>query len=499
MNEAHRRLAAPETIQIKEEEGRELTTVAEVNMKAEPRLLRSALLIVDDDTEIREQMKWALANIYEIIQAGDRPSAVALAQREHPGLVTLDLGLPPHQDDVTEGLLALEEILMADPLTKVIVVTGNSDRAHALKAVQMGAYDYIQKPVQLKVLKVILERATYLSSLEQESRALVERTARATTSEIVGASAPIQKLRSTIRQIAGSDISVLILGESGTGKELVARAIHQQSGRKDGPFVAIDCGAIPDTLLESELFGHEKGAFTGAHVQRKGRIESAQGGTLFLDEIGELAPLLQVKLLRFLQEHQIERVGGREKLPVNVRVVAATNSDLETARKTGTFREDLYYRLCVLTITLPPLRERDGDVQVLAQVFLHRYATQAQRNVTGFTKQALRTIEIYSWPGNIRELENRIKRAVIMTQGRLLTCEDLDLRSCDVAKAGMSLKEVRETLERGMILSALTRHRGNMTKTAEELGITRPTLYDLMSKLTIRVTQTGEEEQRAKP
>ena len=284
-------------------------------MKAEPHLIRLKLLLVDDDTEIQEQMKWALADKYEIIQAGDRPAAVALAQREHPGLVTLDLGLPPHQDDATEGLLALEEILMADPLTKVIVVTGNSDRVHALKAVQMGAYDYIQKPVQLEVLKVILERATFLFSLARESRVLLEGLARTTTGEIVGVSAAIQKLRNTIRQIAGSDISVLILGENGTGKELLARAVHQQSERKEGPFVAIDCGAIPDTLLESELFGHEKGAFTGAHVQRKGRIESAQGGTLFLDEIGELSPALQVKLLRFLQEHQIERVGEERSFP----------------------------------------------------------------------------------------------------------------------------------------------------------------------------------------
>ena len=363
----------------------------------------------------------------------------------------------------------------------------------------MGAYDYIQKPVQLEVLKVILERATFLFSLARESRVLLEGIARTTTGEIVGVSAAIQKLRNTIRQIAGSDISVLILGENGTGKELLARAVHQQSERKEGPFVAIDCGAIPDTLLESELFGHEKGAFTGAHVQRKGRIESAQGGTLFLDEIGELSPALQVKLLRFLQEHQIERVGGREKLPVNVRVVAATNSNLETARKTGAFREDLYYRLCVLTLTLPPLRERDGDVQVLAQVFLHRYATQARRNITGFTEQALRMLESYSWPGNVRELENRIKRAVVMAQGCLLTSEDLDLQYCDVAKAGKSLKGARETLERDMIQRALIRNKENVTKAAEELGITRPTLYDLMSKLTMRVTQTGEEEQRAKP
>lgn len=468
-------------------------------MKAEPCLLRSVLLLVDDDTEIREQMKWALAHKYEIIQAGDRPSAVALAQREHPRLVTLDLGLPPHQDDATEGLLALEEMLMVDPLTKVIVITGNSDHAHALKAVQMGAYDYIQKPVQLEVLKVILERAMYLSSLEQENRVLLESAGRTTTSEIVGASAPMQKLCSTIRQIAGSDFPVLILGESGTGKELVARVIHQQGERKEGPFVAIDCGAIPDTLLESELFGHEKGSFTGAHMQRKGRIESAQGGTLFLDEIGELSTVLQVKLLRFLQEHQIERVGGREKLSVNVRVVAATNSDLEMAMKAGTFREDLFYRLCVLPITLPPLRQRNGDVQVLAQVFLHRYAPQAQRNITGFTKEALRTFEHYRWPGNVRELENRIKRAVTMAQGCLLTCEDLDLLPCDGAKAGKSLKEAREMLERDMIQSALIRHKGNMTKTAEELGITRPTLYDLMSKLTISAIQTGEEEKRAKP
>ncbi len=443
------------------------------------------LLIVEDDAEIREQMKWALMSEYHILEAGDRVSAVNIVLAKHPQLVTLDLGLPPHPDEAGEGCATLEELLAIDPLIKIIVVTGNSERSNALKAIGLGAYDFIHKPVQLDILRVILQRASYLSNIERENRNLLEQEPACAFQGILGSSPVMQKVFDTVRRVASSDIPVLINGPSGSGKELVARAIHRQSQRRAGPFVAINCGAIPESLLESELFGHEKGAFTGAHAQRKGRIEAAEGGTLFLDEIGDLSAALQVKLLRFLQEHQLERVGGRETISVDTRVIAATNIDLQKSISEGRFREDLYYRLCGVILTLPPLREREGDVELLASAFLKQYADEHKKKIRGFTRQALEGIKRYSWPGNVRQLEYCVQRAVIMAQGAMITWEELALPSEPAGTEPSSLKKVREEAEKTLIRQTLAKHNGNITKTATELGISRPTLHGLLAKYAL--------------
>jgi two-component system, NtrC family, response regulator len=447
---------------------------------------KEKLLIVEDDLELRTQMKWGLGRDHEILLAEDRTGAIEIFKSEHPYVVTLDLGLPPRPAGVEEGFLTLSQILEQESLAKVIVITGQNEKQHALSAIGNGAYDFLAKPVDLEELRVILVRAFHVSRIERENRELQKKVGSETFAEILGTSPRMQKVFETIRKVATTDTPVLIVGESGTGKELTARAIHSRSARKQGPFVAIDCGAIPDNLLESELFGHEKGAFTGAHIQRKGRIEAAQGGTLFLDEIGELSPRLQVKLLRFLQEQRIERVGGREGIHIDARVLAATNTDLEQALKDGRFREDLYYRLGVVVISMPPLRERDGDVLLLARAFLQRYATENKKVTMSFTPQALRAIERHSWPGNIRELENRIKRAVIMADTRKVTPADLELTSPYAGYEGRGLKEAREALERDMVQRAIERNRGNLTIVASELGISRPSLYDLIDKLGIQ-------------
>jgi two-component system NtrC family response regulator len=443
------------------------------------------LLIVEDDEEIRTQMKWALAQDYEVCLAEDRQSAMEVLKRERPPVMTLDLGLPPHPREVTEGFNLLSEALQLDTLTKVIVITGQTERTHALQAVGQGAYDFLCKPVQLGELKGILNRAFYIAQLEREHRGWQQQANDGSFAGMVGASPQMQEVFAMIRKVAAAEVPVLINGESGTGKELVARAIHQCSGRKTGPLIAINCGAIPENLLESELFGHEKGAFTGAHAQRKGRLETAQGGTLFLDEVGELTPTLQVKLLRFLQEHVIERVGGREEIFLDVRVLAATNKDLQQALAGGGFREDLYYRLAGIVLSLPPLREREGDIVLLANVLLQRYAAESQKKLTGFTQQALRAIERHSWPGNIRELENRLKRAVVVAEGAIVTAAHLQLASSDDRYAGKGLHEAREEVEKEMVQRALVRSKGNLTQAALELGISRPTLYELMGKLGV--------------
>jgi two-component system, NtrC family, response regulator len=445
-----------------------------------------SLLLVDDRQDILEQMKWGLKSSYEIFEASTRTAAVEILQREKISLVTLDLGLPPDAGGVTEGLIALEQLLGVNPLVKVVVITGNQDRSNALKAVQLGAYDFLEKPVDLEVLKIVLQRAVYLAGLEKENRKLLQREERRGFPEIIGSSPVMVKVFDTIRRVAGSDISILICGESGTGKELVARAIHQQSHRKDGPFVAINCGAIPETLLESELFGHEKGAFTGAHLQRRGRIESAQGGTLFLDEIGEISPALQVKLLRVLQERNIERVGGRVEIPVDTRVLAATNMDLQLAMKEGRFREDLYYRLNTVTITVPPLRERGADILMLSKSLLLRYMEEAKKKISGFTREALLSLEQYHWPGNIRELENRIRRAVTLTDNQRITPEDLDLPYPDENREGLTLKVARDTVEKKVVEQTLAKTGGNITKAAIILDVSRPTLHDLISRHSIK-------------
>jgi len=443
------------------------------------------LLIVDDDEEIRTQMKWALAEEYEVSIAGDRVTALELLKQEQPGVVTLDLGLPPDPRGAEEGFRTLGELLEADPNTKVIVVTGREERAHDLEARDMGAYDFFRKPIEVDELKFVVRRALHVYQLETERLALLRQTSVAPFEEMLGGSPQMQKVFAAIRKLATTDVPVLILGESGTGKEMAARAIHRKSGRKDGPFVAINCGAIPENLLESELFGHEKGSFTGAHVQRKGRIEMARGGTLLLDEIGELSPQLQVKLLRFLQEHQLERVGGRESITVDVRVLAATNVDLKQAMAEGRFREDVFYRLAVVSVELPPLRDRGEDVLLLAQSLLQRYATENSKRLTGFTRQAVQAMQTHTWPGNVRELENRMKRAVIMAEGPRVTENDLELATEHIRYNGHSLRGAREALEKELVQRALSRNRGNVTRAAADLGISRPTLHELIAKYEI--------------
>ncbi|MGC4097244.1 MAG: PEP-CTERM-box response regulator transcription factor [Nitrospira sp.] len=396
--------------------------------------IRPVLLLVDDDDEIRDQMKWALASDYQLLEAVNRSAALTHIRQAMPQLVLLDLGLPPDSEGASEGFAILREAVQLNPAGKVIVVTGNSDRAKALAAIETGAYDFIEKPVQLDVLKVVLQRATYLFNVEQDNRARQAQGAGNEFEGLVGKSSGIQDVVRLIRRVGPSDVPVLIAGESGTGKELVARAIHRQSLRKEGPFIAINCGAIPETLLESELFGYEKGSFTGATQQRKGRIEHAQGGTLFLDEIGDVPLTLQVKLLRFLQDHTVQRLGAKDTIPVNARILAATNVNLQNAISEGRFREDLYYRLCVVTIAVPSLSQRGPDIALLARTFLLKFAEEQKKPLKGFTPQALDALASHPWPGNVRELENRIKRAVLMAEGKYVTPEDLELK--EVSRSG---------------------------------------------------------------
>jgi two-component system, NtrC family, response regulator len=446
-----------------------------------------ALLLVDDDAEIRGQMKWALASDYQVLEAADRMAALTHVRQTLPPVVLLDLGLPPDVDGASEGLATLRETLQLNPMTKVIVVTGNSDRVKAVAAIESGAYDFIEKPVQLDVLKVVLQRALYLASLERDSRAFPKQTDQAVFNGLVGTSPSIQEVFRVIQRVAPSDVPVIITGESGTGKELVARAVHRQSSRNTGPFVAINCGAIPETLLESELFGYEKGAFTGASVQRKGRIESAQGGTLFLDEIGDIPLGLQVKLLRFLQERQIQRLGGKEPISVDARILAATHVDLQEAMSEGRFREDLYYRLCVVTIAVPVLKERGSDIVLLARTFLTKFAEEQRKPLKGFTPEAIEALAIHHWPGNVRELENRIKRAVVMAEGRYVTPLNLELR--EIATSGgdaSTLRASREIREKDLVRLAMEKAEGNITRAAADLGISRPTLYQLLARYGLK-------------
>lgn len=447
---------------------------------------RPALLLVDDDLEICEQMKWALNSDYEVLEARSRTEALAHIRESMPALILLDLGLPPDPDGASEGLMALREIRQIDPGAKIIVITGNSDRAKAIAAVESGAYDFIEKPVQLNVLRIVLQRAAYLSTLERENRALVQRAAQDSFEGLIGTSPIMQVLANQIRRVAPSDVSVLITGESGTGKELVARAIHHQSSRQNKAFVAINCGAIPETLLESELFGYEKGAFTGASQQRKGRIEAAQGGTLFLDEIGDIPLSLQVKLLRFLQEQEMHRLGGQEAIKIDARIVAATNVDLQKAITAGHFREDLYYRLCIVVIAVPSLKERVLDIPLLARAFLLRATEEQRKPIVGFSQSAMDALTTNPWPGNVRELENRIKRAVVMADGKYITPAHLGLQDHSLHGAPGILRASREVHEKDLIRLAMQNAKGNVSKAAADLGISRPTLYQLLARYGLK-------------
>jgi len=443
------------------------------------------LLIVDDDDEIRTQMKWALAKDYDVLLAEDRPGALEQFSAEKPTVVLLDLGLPPRPASPEEGLLALSELIALDGLVKIVVISGQGEKENALKAIGAGAYDFLCKPVEVEELKFLLKRCFHVANLEREYRQMQHLLHEDAFESMLGTSPRMQAVFDSIRKVATTDAPVLILGESGTGKEMAALGIQRKSSRKDGQFVAINCSAIPESLLESELFGHEKGAFTGAHAQRKGRIETAGGGTLFLDEIGEIPLPIQVKLLRFLQEKRIERVGGRQEIQIDTRVIAATNADLTKNMAAGSFREDLFYRLAVVQIVLPPLRDREADISLLANSFLHRFAASIGKAGLSFNLEALRAIKRHPWPGNVRELENRVKRAVIMAEGKRLTPLDLELEPSSSASSAGTLKEAREALERDMIQRALRKHAGKITPAAAELGVSRPTLYELMDKLGI--------------
>jgi two-component system NtrC family response regulator len=442
------------------------------------------LLIVEDDPGLQKQLKWSLDG-FELTIVGSREEALAALRRLEPPVVLQDLGLPPDPEGIAEGLECLSQILALAPATKVIVVTGNADRAGALEAVRRGAYDFYQKPVDLEVLKLILARAFNMAALEAENRRLASAVHASPIEGIIAVDDSMLRLCRTIEKIAPTDVSALILGESGTGKELIARALHSLSERRGRRFVAINCAAIPENLLESELFGHEKGAFTGAHKQTIGKVETADGGTLFLDEIGDMPTPLQAKLLRFLQERVIERIGGREEIPVNVRLVCATNQDLESLIAQGRFREDLFYRVAEVSLRLPPLRERRGDLAVLARAFLQRYSRELGQPVRGFAPEALAAIEAYAWPGNVRELENKVKSGVILSEGPLVTAEALGLPVPEATGLPFSLREARASAERSTIVAALAAADGNMSRAAELLGVSRPTLYDLVDRLGI--------------
>ena len=448
-------------------------------------MIKHKLLIVDDDEEIRTQMKWALAADHEIFLAEDRASAIEMFRAAQPSAVLLDLGLPPHPGNPTEGLAILSELISIDRLVKVIIISGQGEKQNALHAIGSGAYDFLVKPVDMTELKFLLRRCLHVLTLEREYAAMQQFVNGDSFEGMLGGSSQMLPVFETIRKVATSGAPVLILGESGTGKEMAARAVHQKSDRHNGPFVAINCSAIPETLLESELFGHEKGAFTGAHAQRKGRIEMAEGGTLFLDEIGEIPLPIQVKLLRFLQEQTIERVGGRQEIRINTRVVAATNVDLKKAMVAGAFREDLFYRLAVVQVTLPPLRDRDTDVRLLGQFFLNRFAAESKKTNLAFDADAIRAMNRHTWPGNVRELENCVRRAAIMCEGRRVSAKDLELSVAGLSPNVTTLKDAREAVERQMLQQALKKHGGKIAPAAVELGLSRPTIYELMDKLGI--------------
>lgn len=447
------------------------------------------LLIVEDDAGLQAQLKWAWPD-FEVVIAGDRASAITALRSEEPAVVTLDLGLPPDPDGTTEGFAVLDEIMAIKPDTKVIVASGHGARESALQAIAKGAYDFYQKPVDIEALGLIVRRALQLHRIETENRQLASRAGddNRVLGRMITAAPEMVKVARTIERVANTNVSVMLLGASGTGKELLARGLHEASDRRNGAFVAINCAAIPENLLESELFGHEKGAFTGAVKTTEGKIEMANGGTLFLDEVGDIPLPLQVKLLRFLQERVIERVGSRRSIPVDTRIVCATHQDLEAMIADGRFREDLFYRLAEIVVKIPSLAERPGDAALLAKAFLARFAKEMNPAVKGFAPDALAAIDGWGWPGNVRELENRVKRAVIMTEGKLVGAADLDLGDGEESEGPvLNLKSAREATDRKVIRHALARSEGNISNTAKLLGISRPTLYDLLKQYDMQV------------
>ena len=444
------------------------------------------VLLVEDDVGLQKQIKWSLDD-YEVVIADDREAALNQIRRFEPAVVLLDLGLPPDPDGATEGLATLQQILQLVPGTKIIVVTGNQDRGNAVKAVGMGAFDFYHKPFDEQVLKLVIDRAFKVYSLEQENRVLAARARAEPLQGLITNAPEMLKVCRMVEKVAPSDASVLLLGESGTGKEVLARGLHELSPRNKERFVAINCAAIPDNLLESELFGYEKGAFTGAAKQTIGKIEYADQGTLFLDEIGDLPMPLQAKLLRFLQERVIERLGGRGEIPVNVRVIAATHQRLTELIQAERFREDLFYRLSEITVNIPPLRERSGDKTLLAHALMERFNETQKRNVRSIAPDALQAIEAHPWPGNVREMENTMKRAVIMADGTQITCEDIGLSPpVEADDQPLNLRQVRDEAERHAVTRAIARSNGNIAQAAELLGVSRPTLYDLMSRFNLK-------------
>ncbi|WAC71926.1 PEP-CTERM-box response regulator transcription factor [Roseateles sp. SL47] len=452
-------------------------------MSAQP----PSLLIVEDDLALQKQLKWSLDR-FESVTADDVATALLQFRRHKPAVVTMDLGLPPDQDSVSEGFRLLEKLIELDPGIKVIVLTGQNDQNNALRAIRMGAYDFLSKPVDADVLALTVERAMRLHELQQENQRLLTQQEGEPTGKLLTRDPQMQRLCRTIERVAASDATVLLLGESGTGKELLAQALHDASRRK-GRFVAINCAAIPEALLESELFGYERGAFTGATKTTVGKIETAHGGTLMLDEIGDLPMPLQAKLLRFLQERSIERLGGRQEIAVDVRIVGATHQDLKAKITQGLFREDLYYRLAEIVVEIPPLRDRVGDAVLLAHAFLRRFSSEQRRPILRLSDEAIRSVEAHRWPGNVRELQNLMKRASIMADGERITADDLGLAVPDAPLSDdteLDLRSVRERAERQAVVAALGRTDNNIAKAADLLGVSRPTLYDLMARLGLK-------------
>jgi len=442
---------------------------------------KKKLLVIEDDPGLQKQLRWNF-DAYEVLLAGDRESALAQVRRHEPAVITMDLGLPPDPDGATEGLAILQQILALAPDTKLIVLSGNQDHANAVKAIGMGAYDFHQKPFDPEILGLVVERAFYLHALQQENRRILQIQADSPLSNIISRDPGMLKVCRSIEKVAPSSASVMLLGDSGTGKELLAKALHQLSPRQEKRFMAINCAAIPENLLESELFGYEKGAFTGAAKQTLGKIELADGGTFFLDEVGDMPMLLQAKLLRFLQERVIERIGGHQEIPVDVRIICATHRNLKELSAAERFREDLYYRLSEITVTIPSLRERVGDAALLAHHFKNKFSVNEGRSSLNFSQEALAMIEEYAWPGNVREMENCIKRAVIMAEGSQISIEDIGLSSSPKVKEFINLRQVRDNAEYNAVVTALARVDGNMVKAAELLGVSRPTLYDVINR-----------------